>query len=217
MIRIVSVWIILLSVQAANAWDVLASGTLYTEGLTNYQELNGSEWYSVTSSPSKVKKIKLKTVPDEDNQINSAINIKAEDDVIFFVRGTKVIEGPVKDSQSSIVVTKKETALVGGCFIYYTSEEVKSERDPSGKKMKEAREYFVKCAGKSHSIKKYFLETEDIPPTISWAGDINGDGIPEFQISFDPWEKSVPDIIYFSEETKDGYKFKAEQLQYQGC
>jgi hypothetical protein len=205
--------------------QVLKSGSLYHDDAGAFGDLDGTEWYSITSSPTKIKKIKLKATAessdsdsgDSSDSISHSLNISGEEKAMFFVRGLTLKEGIIKDSQNNPAIADTESPLSGGaCSIYYKSKKTSSQSYPDNGKA-ETRELFVKCKGKSYSISKYVLEATDVRPSISWAGDLNGDGLPEFEIQFDPWEKSAPNTIYFSEKIKDGYRYIEARLQYQGC
>lgn len=198
--------------------EALSPGPLYMDDAAEYGKLNGTDWYSVTFTPTKVKKIKLTAPEDPDYVVAPALLISGDEKAMFFVRGIDLKEGEVKDSQKDIPISETETALQDGiCSVYYTSEKFKPAETPDNEKLSENREFFVKCKGQAYSIQKFTLGPNDYTPSISWAGDLNGDGLPEFKIHFDPWEKSAPESVYFSEKTDDGYKYTQVRLQYQSC
>lgn len=210
---------ILFSLLAHAKIEVLNSGILYLDDSKKFGELEKSKWYAITNSPAKVKKVELYVKPDPENAIAPALIIPEELNLLFYVRGVELKEGPIADSDFDVSISDVLPKVhINSWAIYYKSTfEIK--KYPGGHEQKvEIRELFVKLKSKEYSINKFEFNEGETPPKISWAGDLNSDGLPEFKISFDPHEKSNPDTIYFSEKTKSGFHYiSVGQLQYQGC
>lgn len=197
--------------------EVLASGILYEDDVAAYGQLDGTDWYAITTSPTRIKKIKMQTTPDPENSIAPGVQIPDEANLLFYVRGVDLKEGVIPDGDTNIALTPEVSKLKNDdCGVYYRSSKIKTKE--ASAKDSELREIMVKCKGRRYRVDKFTLKSGDLPPGISWAGDLNGDGLPELKIWFDPWEKSAPNIIYFSEKAGKRYRYmNVGRLQFQGC
>lgn len=199
--------------------EVLDSGILYVDDAKEFGELEGSSWYAITKSPTLIKKVKIQTTPDHDNGIAPALIIPGDSNLSFYIRGVELKEGPITDGDFDVSISDvPPTVHIDSWAVYYKSK-FETKTYPGGITQKvETRELFVKYKSKEYGINKFVFNEGETPPKIAWAGDLNSDGLPEFKISFDPGEKSVPDTIYFSEKTKDGFQYiSVGQIQHQGC